>query len=219
MEVLAVDHHQAAKHLSHCKEGDPASMRDHGDTKDAPMVTLPILTTDRLLLRPFREDDVAAVERLVSTPHIAEHTLSFSYPLPPGAALAWVHRRLEWARQGTHPHWAITLPSDKLIGAIGMALTPNGPQAEIGYWIGVDYWNRGYATEAASAVIDDVFDRLGLTRIEGMCFSGNTASARVLEKAGLVFEELREAYVLKDGEPRDVLVYGLSRQRWMSVHR
>lgn len=180
------------------------------------MVTIPILETERLVLRPFREDDAPAVELLLATPHVAEHTLSFSHPLPPGAALEWIRRHLVWVEQGTTLHWAITLPGDQVIGAVGIALHDDRSQAHIGYWIGPDSWNRGYATEAARAAVAYGFDHLELARIEAMCFTGNTASARVLEKAGLVFEELREAHLLKEGIARDVLVYGLSRSRWMS---
>jgi RimJ/RimL family protein N-acetyltransferase len=190
--------------------------RQRGSTKPetSPMTTIPVLPTDRLVLRPFREDDAPAVDRMLATPHIAEHTLSFSHPSPPGAALAWVRRRLEWAEQGINPQWAITLPGDQLIGAVGILLHDNQPAGSIGYWIGPEFWNRGYATEAARAVIRYGFDTLRLRRLEAMCFVDNLPSARVLEKAGMRFEERRDAHVLKDGLSRDVLVYGIARQEW-----
>jgi [ribosomal protein S5]-alanine N-acetyltransferase len=175
---------------------------------------VPILTTGRLVLRPFREDDAPVVEHLLSTPHVSRYTLSFPYPYPPGAALAWIRRHLASAGEGTHLQWAITLPGDELAGAVGLTLHQDPSMGDLGYWIGVVYWNQGYATEAARAVIAFGFSELHLPRIEAMCFSDNLASARVLEKAGLVFEELREARAVRPDQARDVLVYGLSRSGW-----
>jgi [ribosomal protein S5]-alanine N-acetyltransferase len=171
----------------------------------------PLLATARLVLRSLREEDAPAVQRLLSTPHFAPHTVSFPYPYPPGAALAWIRQKHSREEAGLEHQWAITRPNGEFMGSIGIATRPETSTGHIGYWIGHDHWNRGYATEAARAVMEYGFGALGLARIEAMCFPGNPASARVLEKAGLVFEERREAHIIKDGQPRDVLVYSLSR--------
>lgn len=171
----------------------------------------PTLTTHRLILRSLREDDAPVVQRLLSTPHFAPHTLSCPYPYPSGPALAWIRRKRSREEEGVEHQWAITLHGEAFIGSIGMALLPDTSSGHIGYWIGHDYWNRGYATEATRAVIEYGFGTLRLRRIEATCFPGNPASARVLEKAGMAFEESREAHLVKDGEPRDVLVYSVTR--------
>lgn len=173
----------------------------------------PTLTTGRLVLRSLLETDAPVVQRLLSTPHFAPHTLSFPYPYPPGAAIEWIRRKRSREEEGVEHQWAITLSDGELVGSIGIATPPGTHLGHIGYWIGHDYWNRGYATEATRAVIAYGFGHLGLTRIEAMCFPGNPASARVLEKAGLSFEERREAHINKDGQPRDVLIYSLIRNR------
>jgi len=162
-------------------------------------MSAPTLTTGRLVLRSLREADAPVVQRLLSTPHFAPHTVSFPYPYPPGAALEWIRRKRSREEAGTELQWAITLPGTGVIGSIGMDLPPGTSMGHIGYWIGYDFWNHGYATEATRTVIAYGFGYLGLTRIEAMCFPGNQASTRVLEKAGMVFEALRAAHVIKDG--------------------
>src|SRR5690606_12821668 len=101
---------------------------------------VPILHTDRLILRPLTEADAPAIQPLLSVPGIAEHTLSFPYPFPEGGALAWIRRDAARVAEGRVLQWAITLPGDEIVGSIGMGF--HGDDAShIGYWIAVHAWN------------------------------------------------------------------------------
>jgi len=82
-------------------------------------------------------------------------------------------------------------------------------RGELGYWIGVDYWNLGYCTEAAAAVIRYARDAIGITKIVARCALENYASAGVMEKIGLKREGLLAKHALKHGRYDDILVYGL----------
>lgn len=175
------------------------------------MATIPTLTTDRLVLRPFRLDDAPAVERMLLTPHIAEHTLNLPHPYPPGFARDWITRHAAWAARGIHLQWAIALRDDTPVGAIGIALSDDPPHGDIGYWVGPDYWDNGYATEATRAVIAYGFKTLGLPRIQASCFTGNDASARVLQKVGMREVGFLPAHIVKDGVPRDVRLFAITR--------
>lgn len=175
------------------------------------MSTIPILHTDRLILRPHTEADAPAIQPLLSVPGISTHTLSFPYPFPEGGALAWLRRDAARIAGGRAFQWAITLPGDEIVGSIGMVLD-NDDASHLGYWIAVHAWNRGYATEATRAVIAHGFDHLGLRRIEASCFPENAASARVLVKSGMTFERTLPAHVEKDGVLRDVDVYAIDRR-------
>ena len=174
------------------------------------MHDVPILRSDRLVLRAVREDDAPAVQRLLSVPGIAPHTLSFSYPFPEGGALAWIRRDAARVKEGRSLQWAIRLPGDEVVGSIGLGFHDDA-EAHIGYWVAVHAWNRGYATEAAREVIAYGFDHLALRRIEAMCFPDNIASTRVLEKAGMTLEVTLPAHVEKDGVSRDVHLYAVER--------
>src|SRR5690606_40251496 len=78
---------------------------------------------------------------------------------------------------------AITLREDgTLAGAIGLDVEPLHRRAELGYWVGLDYWGRGYCTEAALALVRHGFETMGLHRILAHHFSRNPASGRVMQK-------------------------------------
>jgi RimJ/RimL family protein N-acetyltransferase len=81
--------------------------------------------------------------------------------------------------------------------------------AEIGFWLGEPFWGRGIMTEAVQAVTRHAFDVLGLSRVHASVFEWNTASARVLEKAGYTLEATLRRAVVKDGKTIDALLYAI----------
>ena len=86
--------------------------------------------------------------------------------------------------------------------------------AQLGYWIGVQYWNHGYTTEATRAVIDHGFRVLGLNRIEAHHMTANAASGRVMAKAGMRREGFSSQALRKNGLLHDVVFYGVNRDAW-----
>jgi RimJ/RimL family protein N-acetyltransferase len=99
------------------------------------------------------------------------------------------------------------------VGGIGLVLKDDvfRRSAEIGYWLGEDYWGRGIATEAARAVTDYAFATFDLCRIFAGVFEWNPASMRVLEKAGYEFECRMKRSVTKDGETIDEFIFAVIR--------
>jgi len=79
--------------------------------------------------------------------------------------------------------------------------------ATVGYWLGEDFWGRGIMTEAVTAVTNFCFENFPLRRISAEVFANNPASARVLEKAGFIFEARLKNHVFKDGKLLDSLLY------------
>lgn len=99
------------------------------------------------------------------------------------------------------------------VGGIGFTLQPDVGyrSAEIGYWLGQEFWGRGMTTEALTAVSDYAFSRFNLCRLYAHVFEGNDASARVLEKAGYAFEGRMRKSVTKEGKTIDQLMYAMVR--------
>ena len=95
------------------------------------------------------------------------------------------------------------------VGGIGIHLGIDFDRhtAELGYWLGEEFWARGITTEAVVAFSDFCFDAFSLRRIYAEPFANNRASARVLEKAGFVFESCLKNNVIKDGKLLDSLLY------------
>lgn len=175
--------------------------------------SMPVLSTPRLRLRPFTLEDAPAVRRFAGDRGVAEMTLSIPHPYPEGAAEAWILSRPGDFERREHLTLAITAAdSGELIGAIGLILALEHERAELGYWIGRPHWGRGYATEAAAALVAYGFDVLGLARIHAAHFSDNPASGRVLQKVGMAHEGRQRRHILKWGERRDLELYGMLRE-------
>jgi [ribosomal protein S5]-alanine N-acetyltransferase len=96
-----------------------------------------------------------------------------------------------------------------VVGGIGLTLGEDVHRqtAEFGYWLGEEFWGRGIMSEVVPAFVNYCFEKFSLHRISAQTFSSNPASARVLEKAGFVFEGRLRKNVVKDGQILDSLVY------------
>jgi ribosomal-protein-alanine N-acetyltransferase len=172
----------------------------------------PVITTARLVLRSFTAADAPDVQRLAGAREIALTTLLIPHPYPAGAAEEWIAR---------HPFdrdnhtFAITLrKGGALVGAVGLHENRDHARGEIGYWIGVPYWGRGYATEAARAVLEYAFEAVGVNRVFALHFVHNPASGRVMQKLGMRHEGHLRQHVMKWGEAVDIEVYGIVREEW-----
>ena len=178
------------------------------------MTGQPILVTDRLLLRPFTLADASEVQRLAGDYEVASCSLEIPYPYPDGAAEAWIATHRPGFEKGMHVIYAVTRDGD-LVGAAGLVeVNRRHGRAELGYWVARHYWGRGYATEAARAVIEYGFSVLGLHRVYAMHFSRNPASGRVMEKCGMVHEAHLREHARKWGVFEDVDVRGVLHDEW-----
>jgi ribosomal-protein-alanine N-acetyltransferase len=180
----------------------------------------PNLTTARLLLRPFASADAPDVQRYAGDRDVAAMTLTIPHPYPDGAAEAWIATHAPRYAEGELVSFAITeRESEALVGAIGLHLEQRHNRAELGYWIGKPFWGRGYATEAAEAVIGFGFETLGLNKIHAAHFTKNQASARVIEKLGMAYEGCLREHDLKWGAYEDIKVYAVLATEWRERRR
>ena len=174
---------------------------------------LPVLETDRLLLRPYLLADAPNVQQMCGDPAIAATTLAIPYPYPDGAAEQWISTHAESFRQGTELTLAITLKPDRaVIGSVALSVNKNHQRGELGYMVAREHWNRGYCTEAARALIDYGFSTLGLNRIQAMHFPRNSASGRVMQKLGMTKEGMLRQYVCNRGTCEDLVLYSIIRK-------
>ena len=172
----------------------------------------PTLRTNRLILRPFSIADAPRVQQLAGALEVYSTTLNIPHPYGDGLAEQWIASHPAQFYGGKGATFAITLAgADELIGAIGLAVLRQHQRAELGYWVGVPYWNKGYCTEAAIAVIRYGFDELDLHKITSRHMVDNHASERVMIKAGMRKEGEMVDEIYKDGVFRTLGVYGLVR--------
>lgn len=172
----------------------------------------PILTTARLVLRPFVLADAPAVQRLAGHVEIARSTLLIPHPYPEGAAEEWIRGHDDYS---DNIIFAVALrDGGEAMGAVGLHVERKHNRAEIGYWLGVPFWGNGYMTEAARAVVGYALTEADLNRVFACHFTRNPASGRVLLKIGMQREGTMRQHLVKWGERVDVDYYGIVREDW-----
>jgi ribosomal-protein-alanine N-acetyltransferase len=170
------------------------------------------LNTARLVLRPLREDDAAALFAMYSDPQFTRFW-SFAPMTRLEQVNEYLSRLLAESVSGKTLMCALELRSTGQ--AIGTCTLFNLHEAclraEIGFGVQRKFWGHGYTQEATSAFIEHAFGHLPLRRIEADIDPRNAASARVLERAGFVREGLLRERWIVGGEVSDSALYGLLR--------
>ena len=149
-----------------------------------------VIGTRRLILRPLRESDAAAIFALFNDWDVMRWLSSPPWPYTRGDAEAFVRAMRAPADDTAEVAFAITL-QDRLIGSIGLRPRPasnlqSDAGLNVGYWLGRAYWGHGYMTEALRALVNHVFALSGEAAIFCGAFADNRASLRVQEKAGFM---------------------------------
>ena len=177
------------------------------------MSATPTLHTSRLLLGPFEPADAAELQRLAGDREVADTTVSIPHPYDLDHALAWIGHQRREAVRGRATNFAVRLPGSMLIGCAGLRdIDPEHLQAELGFWIGREWWSQGYAREAAAAVVRFGFEQLGLNRIYAHHMARNPAAGRVLLHIGMQQEGFLRERVRKWGVYEDVVLYAILRE-------
>ena len=171
---------------------------------------LPTLETERLILRKMVLNDAEAVFAYASNSEVSRYTLWETH-----RSIEDSRAFLEFATQkyenGGEPDWGIVYRGNGcLVGACGLVnWEAEHARAEVGFVLSREYWGRGLMSEAVRAILRFGFERMNLNRIEARCIAENAASARVMEKAGMVYEgTLRQREYIK-GAYRDIKLYAI----------
>lgn len=175
--------------------------------------------TERLSLRPLREDDIDVILDYRNDASVARYQ---DWDLP-------VMREKVQRDVGAHAGWTDIAPGEprqigidldgELIGDLYVDLDEHGGVAEIGFTLRPEYQGKGYAYEASASVVEDLIERLGCHRIFGQLSPENKQSARLLEKLGMHVESLAPKSFWCRGAWDDNLVYAMSDAEWRSNRR
>lgn len=172
----------------------------------------PELETERLRLREIREEDAPAIYACFSSREVMRY-----YGQEP---LTTLEQAMEFAqffagsyRDQRGIRWGIEIKgSQDMIGTIGFnAWSQRHQRAELGYELHPGYWHKGYASEAASRVINYGFDTLNLNRIGAVVFTGNGASNAMLSRLGFQLEGTLRNNMMQGGVSHDTYVYSIVR--------
>ncbi|QLG89424.1 GNAT family N-acetyltransferase [Chitinibacter bivalviorum] len=175
-------------------------------------MTLPTLTTSRLILRALRDTDAQYVAELAGEWAVAGNTGRIPFPYTEIMAAEFIAYQSQAAKDGREWVFAVCRQDDaSLLGCVGVSM--EGDVAELGYWFGQQHWGQGYATEAGRAVVDFAFVHARPTRIMSDHLPANVASGQVLDKLGFEFCGLRTVN-WRDGQAIDLLQYQLNCTDW-----
>jgi len=181
-------------------------------------MTLPI-ETDRLLLRRFTFNDIDDIVELVSHPSVAR----VGNKIKASATEVKKYLEMQNLMQPFELNKCFDLgielkEQNKIIGFVGL-IRKNHKQGEVGWALNIGYRGRGYATEAARALISYGFQTLGLHRILADTSNMNVSSLKVMERLGMRREGHYRESEFQDGRWMDVLVYAILADEWFTIDR
>jgi ribosomal-protein-alanine N-acetyltransferase len=179
---------------------------------------LPVLETERIVLRKMTLNDAEDMFAYASDPEAAKYVTWDSHRTVEDSR-AFLRSTLDCYAQHVPANWGLVLKATgHLVGTCGfMSWFSDHGRAEIGFALGREYWGQGLMTEAVRHVICWGFSECNLNRIEGECKLENFGSARVMVKCGMTFEGVLRQFVFAKGQYHDVRLYAILRQEWLAV--
>lgn len=155
----------------------------------------PTITTERLVLRPFRTEDAQALTAILEQDGVLKYFPSSGEPPTIEKTQRFIARQQRGWEEMDYAWWAVEeRSSGDLLGWSGLQYLPETDETEIGYLLRVESWGRGLATEGAIEGIRFGFETAGLAEIIGLAHPENVASRRVLEKIGMAFDKETEYF-------------------------
>jgi ribosomal-protein-alanine N-acetyltransferase len=184
----------------------------------------PTLTTARLLLRPWRDEDLPAHAEMNADPRVMEF-------FPSTVARAESNARVARYREHFDRHgfgmWAVEVPGEApFVGFVGLAHVPFEshftPAVETGWRLAREHWGRGYATEAARAARGFAFGPLGLDQVVAFTAPANVRSRAVMERLGMAHDpggEFHHPLVPREHPLSRCVLYRIARGAWEAKRR
>jgi [ribosomal protein S5]-alanine N-acetyltransferase len=178
---------------------------------------IPCIALENIILRSFRLSDAKRVQLLAGDEAIAAGAINIPHPYTDGLAESWINTHQKEFEKGNSLILAITL-KDKgiLIGSIGLYINKKHQHAELGYWIGKEYWGNGYCSEAVAGMINYAFNTITLNKIYANFLTRNPASGKVLSKNGFVKEGYFRQHVKYFNKFEDIECFGLLRSDYIN---
>jgi RimJ/RimL family protein N-acetyltransferase len=190
-------------------------------TQDLTAEALPAsLTTGRLILRPPVQSDLAAVARLINDPAIAANTGAIRYPYPVSSGWHWLRKAKAARGAKCDKPYLMVLRSNprQIAGTIGIAMRP-GRAPSIGYWVAKRFRRKGFAAEAARALIAAAFTHSGVAAIQASARITNVASQKVLQSAGMRRTGRGHLKSVQLGRYVPTFTFALDRAAWEKATR
>ncbi len=175
----------------------------------------PLMETERLRLEPLGHEHAEAITPVIGHPLISDTTSSIPHPYTVADA-HWFADHV--ADESRHERVWVMLRKDTgtLVGGCGLVVDDERREAELGYWVGVDHWGNGYATEGGVAALGDAFGGMALDRVHACFYLRNPSSGRVLVKLGMTPCDPGSCadFLEKNGVREPIQRLDIARDRW-----
>lgn len=182
-------------------------------------IKLPRINSVNLTLRPFDSNDRDSLIKLLNDRRISSMMGGFiPHPYTQEDAASYIERHKNDSLSTSTMAFAITLrKTQEIIGNIQIRISDNENEGRLSYWIGVEHWGKGYATEAVKSLLKNLFNNSNLEQINADHFIDNPASGKVLEKCGFLKVSSEENCNLAENisSSKDVF-YSLSKKEYLN---
>ena len=170
----------------------------------------PSLTTERLILRPFVPSDSGLVKEYLNNRDTASGFIRSPLPYEDWAKEDFMSMVTEGWHEQKRAFFALEPHDlDHMIGLVGLGLNLDNDLAELEYWLGEQFWGKGYATEAAHRILAFGFNDLDLQCVYGTHFEKNKGSGNVMKKVGMTFEGILRRRNKRRGSYMDLWSYSI----------
>ncbi len=166
------------------------------------------IVTAKVKIRNWQKTDILSLVENANDCNVSLYLRdTFPFPYTQTDGLKWL---TEVTLDNNITHFAISI-NNHAIGGIGLTLQDDVYRytAELGYWLGINYWGQGIMTDVVSSFVNFCFQEYSLLRIEAKVFAKNLASKRVLEKCNFGLDAILKNNVIKNGQVMDSYLYSL----------
>ena len=175
------------------------------------------LKTSHLVLVSFKANDAAEVARLAGDRRVVEMTASIPYPYPESLAVDWIRSHEQQRENGNYIFAIRSNENDKLMGCVNLAINKKHDSGHIGYWMGYEFWNQGYCSEAVKEILRFGFEDKKLNKVWAPHLTVNVASGRVMEKNGMIHEGIQRQHFKRDGKYFDLSIKSILASDYFAI--
>lgn len=176
-------------------------------------------STPLLLLKPFTLSMAESFSQQANDSKVQATDINFLLPFTVEHAQEAIRRYInEWNQQTCYYFALHDSNTQQFMGAISLRFQPEHEVADMGYWLGSAFWNKGYATLAAREMVKFAFIEFGIQKLYAQHMSHNPASGRVMQKMGMTQEGVLRSHWLKEEKRYDLVMYGLLRSEFLAQY-
>ena len=173
-----------------------------------------------LVLKPFTLNMAEVFAQQANDPKVQAMDINFALPFTAEHAQAAIKRYIHDWNQKTCYYFAIFhAEQGTFIGSISLRMYPEHQLADLGYWIGAEFWNRGYTSLAAYEMMRFAFVEFNIEKLNAQHMGHNMASGRVMQKIGMTQEGILRNHWLKEDKRYDLVLYGLLRSDFLAAQQ